>query len=103
MYLILMNESLNDILGEISLPDEVNLNEAPMDPAGNITEQVYLELSEQFKEINEKKSDLIKDLKKAIMVLYSLIKVSDDNHDVEMIVQARQAASEYIDQFFFNS
>lgn len=92
-----MSESLNDLLGEIEEVDVVNLK-----PKEDITEQAYLEMGEQFKEINTKKNELIKDLKKAIMVIYSLIKTADDNSDPEMMAQARQSASEYIDVFFFN-
>lgn len=69
--------------------------------AEQTTEQHYLEMAAQFKEMMEEKNELIKELKKAIMVTYSLIRTADENHDVEMLVQARQVASAFIDQFFF--
>jgi hypothetical protein len=87
-------------LNEIS---EINLNDInpAIEPPVNKTEQDYLEMAEQYKEMMEKKNDLIKDLKKAVMVLYGLIRTADENHDYDMLIQARQVASEYVDYFFF--
>ncbi len=68
---------------------------------GDTTEQAYLEMAEQFKEMMSQKNELIRNLKKSVMVLYGLIRTADENHDGEMLVQARQTASEYIDEFFF--
>jgi len=87
-------------LNEIS---EINLNDInpAAESAVNKTEQDYLEMAEQYKEIMEKKNDLIKDLKKSVMVLYGIIRTADENHDYDMLIQARQVASEYIDYFFF--
>jgi putative methionine-R-sulfoxide reductase with GAF domain len=67
----------------------------------NTTEQQYLEMAHQFREMMEEKNELIKKIKKALMVTYSLIRTADENHDLEMVVQARQSASEFIDEFFF--
>ncbi len=67
----------------------------------NTTEQHYLEMAEQFKTMMSEKNELIKELKKGVMVLYALIRVADENHDAEMMVQARQVGSEFVDQFFF--
>lgn len=80
--------------------NEINIEEVNLENRDH-TEQAYLEMAEQFKEINSAKNSLIKDLKKAIMVLYGIIRTADENHDPEMLVQARQVASEYIDIFFF--
>jgi len=66
------------------------------------TEQHLLEMGNHFKEMIEEKNELIKELKKGLMVLYGLIRVSDENQDHEMIIQARQVASEFIDKFLFN-
>lgn len=88
--------SLNEI-SEINLNDINPALETPV----NKTEQDYLEMAEQYKEIMEKKNDLIKDLKKSVMVLYGIIRTADENHDYDMLIQARQVASEYIDYFFF--
>ena len=65
------------------------------------TEQQYLEMANQFKEMMAEKNELIKELKKALMVTYSLIRTADENQDAEMMTQARQSASEFIDEFFF--
>ena len=65
------------------------------------TEQQYLEMANQFKELMAEKNELIKQLKKALMVTYSLIRTADENQDAEMMTQARQSASEFIDEFFF--
>jgi len=65
------------------------------------TEQQYLEMANQFKEMMAEKNELIKQLKKALMVTYSLIRTADENQDAEMMTQARQSASEFIDEFFF--
>ncbi len=65
------------------------------------TEQHYLEMANHFKEALNSKNEIIKALKKSLMVLYGLIRTADENHDPEMMVQARQTASEYIDEFFF--
>ena len=86
-------------LNEIS---EINLNEIKPPLEVNKTEQAYLEMADQYKEIMDKKNDLIKDLKKAVMVLYGLIRTADENHDYDMVIQSRQVASEYIDLFFFD-
>lgn len=67
----------------------------------NTTEQQYLEMANQFKELMAEKNQLIKQLKKALMVTYSLIRTADENQDAEMMTQARQSASEFIDEFFF--
>jgi len=66
------------------------------------TEQHMLEMGNHLKEMIEEKNELIKELKKGLMVLYGLIRVSDENQDHEMIIQARQVASEFIDKFLFN-
>lgn len=65
------------------------------------TENYYLEMADHFKESMNSKNEIIKALKKSLMVLYGLIRTADENHDPEMMVQARQSASEYIDEFFF--
>ncbi len=83
-------------LNEISLNDIAKRVEEE-----NKTEQAYLEMAGQYKETLDKKNDTIKDLKKAIMVLYGLIRTADENHDYDMVIQSRQVASEYIDYFFF--
>lgn len=70
-------------------------------PEERKTEQALLDLAGDFKETIEKKNELIRDLKKSLMVLYSLIRVADENHDPEMMCQARQSGSEFIDTFFF--
>lgn len=89
-----MSQTLNDI--------NINLEEINLElPEENKTEQAYLEMADQFKELMDKKSRLVKDLKKAIIVLYGLIRTADENQDPEMMHQARQAASEYLDEFFF--
>ncbi len=72
-----------------------------VDTRERTTEQAYLEMADQFKEMMASKNEEIKSLKKSLMVLYGLIKTADENHDAEMMVQARQTASEYIDEFFF--
>ena len=90
-----MSQTLNDI--NIEGIQEINLEL----PEENKTEQAYLEMADQFKELMDKKSRLVKDLKKAIIVLYGLIRTADENQDPEMMHQARQTASEYLDEFFF--
>ncbi len=65
------------------------------------TEQQYLEMAQQFKEIMSNKNETIKELKKTLMVLYSLIRMADSNGDLDMICQARQVASESIDTYIF--
>ncbi len=92
-----MSQSLNDI--NLNLEDLYEVNVEPSEE--NKTEQAYLEMADQFKELMDKKSRLVKDLKKAIIVLYGLIRTADENQDPEMMHQARQAASEYLDEFFF--
>jgi hypothetical protein len=90
-----MSQTLSDIkIEEINL-EKLNITEEAK------TEQAYLEMADHFKELMSNKNELIKDLKKAVMVLYGIIRTADENHDPEMLVQARQVASEYIDYFFF--
>ena len=67
-----------------------------------ITENAYLEMAQQFKDINDKKNNLIKELKKSLMVLYSLIKTADENGDLELVILSRQVASEMIDEYIFH-
>lgn len=67
-----------------------------------ITENAYLEMAQQFKDINDKKNNLIKELKKSLMVLYSLIKTADENGDLELVILSRQVASDYIDEYIFH-
>ena len=67
-----------------------------------ITENAYLEMAEQFKDINNKKNNLIKELKKSLMVLYSLIKTADENGDLELVILSRQVASEMIDEYILH-
>lgn len=94
-----MDNSLNEInLADIVFYSEVKEEEEKEE---NKTEQAYLEMADQYKEIMEKKNELIKDLKKSLMVLYGIIRLADENHDYEMVVQARQAVSEFIDKFIF--
>lgn len=94
-----MDNSLNEInLADIVFYSEVKEEEEKEE---NKTEQAYLEMADQYKEMMEKKNELIKDLKKSLMVLYGIIRLADENHDYEMVVQARQAVSEFIDKFIF--
>ncbi len=67
-----------------------------------ITENAYLEMAQQFKDINDKKNNLIKQLKKSLMVLYSLIKTADENGDLELVILSRQVASEMIDEYILH-
>ncbi len=67
----------------------------------SLTEQAYIEMADQFKEIMNNKNETIKELKKTLMVLYSLIRIADSNGDLDMICQARQVASESIDTYIF--
>ena len=67
----------------------------------NITENEYIELSNQFKELYEKIKDENQELKKLIMVCYSLFRIQDLGLE-EVSEIGRSITSDYIEKNLLN-
>ena len=63
----------------------------------NVTEQQYLQLAKESKEIVEKKNDIIKHLSKLILQIYGLIRTMDMDEDLSFIEIIRTILSEEIE------
>ena len=63
----------------------------------NVTEQQYLQLAKESKEIVEKKNEIIKHLSKLILQIYGLIRTMDMDEDLSFIEIIRTILSEEIE------
>ena len=67
----------------------------------NMTENEYIELSNQFKELYEKLKDENQELKKLIMVCYSLFRIQDLGLE-DVCEIGRSITSDYIEKTLLN-
>ena len=63
----------------------------------NVTEQQYLQLAKESKEIVEKKNEIIKHLSKLILQIYGLVRTMDMDDDLSFIEIIRTILSEEIE------
>ena len=63
----------------------------------NVTEQQYLELAKESKEIVEKKNEKIKHLSKLILQIYGLVRTMDNEEDLSFIEIIRTILSEEVE------
>ena len=66
----------------------------------NATEQHLLELAENFKEQMKVKNKLICELKKLILTLYGLVRVADEQEDIQFVSMARTYLSDSLNKYF---
>jgi len=63
-------------------------------------ENQFIEMAKHFKEVVEKKDNEIQDLKKKIMLIYGLIRASDENFDdIHFIELIRTYCSNFVESF----
>lgn len=64
------------------------------------TEQHLLELADNFKEQMKVKNKLISELKKLILTTYGLVRVADEQEDIQFVSMARTYLSDSLTRHF---
>ena len=64
------------------------------------TEQDLVDMSKHFKELVEKKNEIILQYQKNMMLIYGLVRATDENyHDDNLIGLIRTYASDFVEEF----
>jgi len=78
---------VNSFFFKYSMAEEPNENE-------------FIEMAKHFKEVVEKKDNEILDLKKKIILIYGLIRASDENwEDIHFVELIREYCSTWVESF----
>ena len=67
----------------------------------NITEEMYIELAQDFKERFEKLKEENQELKKLLFVCYSLFRINDEDEDEDFSEIGRSITSRFLDDYIF--
>jgi hypothetical protein len=77
------------------------IKEEDIELRDKITENMYLEMANMYKHNVEAKNELIINMKKKLMILYSVFFLLDKDIDHPMIECGRSLASEMLDEVIF--